>query len=59
MLVEGAFRAIGFSTGLDSTFVESLNLVCVSSESFGLLISLERAVTFLILNYGDKILRIC
>jgi hypothetical protein len=41
MLVEGAFRAIGFSTGLDSTFVESLNLVCVSSESFGLLISLE------------------
>lgn len=59
MLVERSFRAIGFSTGLDSTFVESLNFVGVSPEPLGLLISFKGTVTLLILNYGGNVLRIC
>lgn len=49
VLVEGSLRTVGLSAGLDCAFVESLDLVCVSSESFRLLIPLKGAVALLVL----------
>ena len=59
MLVERAFRAIGLSTGPDSAFVESFNLMGISPEPFGLLISFEGTVALLILKLVLGLPRIC
>ena len=54
VLVEGAFRAVGLSTGLDSALVKPLDFVGISSESFGFLVSVKGAVTLFILTYCRK-----
>ena len=51
MLIERSLRAIWFGTWFDRTFVESLDFMSISTESFSLLISLERTVALLILNW--------
>ncbi len=49
VLVKGAFRAVGLPTGLDSALIKPLDLMCISSEPFGLLVSLKGTVTLFIL----------
>lgn len=51
MLIERSFRAVRFSAWFDRAFVESLDFMSISAESFGLFISFKRAVALLILNF--------
>lgn len=51
VLIETAFRAIGFAANLDATFVVSLNLVCVPTHPLDLIIDpLALTVELLVLN---------
>ena len=51
MLIARSFRAVRFSAWFDRAFVESLDFMSVSTESFGLFISFKRAVALLILSF--------
>lgn len=54
MLVERSFRAIRFGAWFDRAFVESLDFMGISTESFGLFISFKRTVALLILYNLNK-----
>lgn len=53
VLIERSLRAVRLGTGFDGTFVEPLNFMGISAESFGLFISFKGAVAVIILSQGN------